>query len=298
VEDFINDRSVNSLLHILKLLKQFDQKALFFITGNMSEKLIHFPKIMSMLEEHEIGYHSTSHSVHPNIFEYTDVENYQQAYKTSLERETSHINPTSGQIEGIGGIEQLRTAFPNKNIDCFRAPGFSWSPPHLEALTCLGLKFDFSAQISRLPISFKQITFYPLPRFVDSVPIRKLLYSMRKNDVIVLDFHPNNFVNQIWWDSFYFPKTNPKILHGVAARPENDVATMFAEFSNLLRTVNLMKKTRMIQLCNKATKVEKNLDPKKLNLQKVYKALAAWPIQRFNYEPRFIIAHLSTFFKP
>ena len=104
VEDFINDRSLDALHHILKLLRQRHLKGLFFITGHMAEKLARFPQVVDLLEEHEIGYHSTSHSVHPTIFEYTDVDDYQEAYRASLSREVSHINPLSGTIEGRGEI--------------------------------------------------------------------------------------------------------------------------------------------------------------------------------------------------
>ena len=38
-EDFINIQSIFSLYQILKILKKYNVKALFFITGHMSEKL-------------------------------------------------------------------------------------------------------------------------------------------------------------------------------------------------------------------------------------------------------------------
>ena len=63
-----------------------------------------YPELLDLLEKHEIGYHSSSHSVHPTIFEFTDVAKYDKAYQTSILRETSHINPLTGKIEGSGGI--------------------------------------------------------------------------------------------------------------------------------------------------------------------------------------------------
>ncbi len=80
----------------------------------MAEKLSDFPDTVELLSEHQIGYHSSSHSIHPTLFEFTDVESYEEAYQTSLIRETAHINPLTGEIEGSGGIQALQ-GFSPKN---------------------------------------------------------------------------------------------------------------------------------------------------------------------------------------
>ncbi|MEM2507148.1 MAG: polysaccharide deacetylase family protein, partial [Nitrososphaeria archaeon] len=89
VEDFINTNAIYSLLTLLRILNKYQMKAIFFITGHMAEKIANFPEIIDLLKNHEIGYHSSSHSVHPTIPEYTDVKSYEKAYEISIERETS-----------------------------------------------------------------------------------------------------------------------------------------------------------------------------------------------------------------
>lgn len=295
VEDFINTRSMDSLEHILKLLRQRHLKGLFFITGHMAEKLARFPEIVDLLEENEIGYHSTSHSVHPTIFEYTDVDNYQEAYCTSLSREVSHIDPISGTIEGRGGIELLRDLFSHKKIESFRAPGLSWSPPHLEALKYLGIKYDFSADISKIPVNYKGITFYPVPSFINSVPLRFFLQSIMKREVIVVDYHPDFFVNENWWDSIFLSGINPGRMYGVAPRRPDRVRRMLRRFDMLLRIVYLLSKMEIIESCKEAAKSEIELVPSEIDVEKVYRMIASWPTKQFNYEPRFIRSHLSHF---
>lgn len=113
-EDFISGNSVPGLHNILEQLKKYEITAFFFITGNMAEKLSNFPATVNLLREHQIGYHSSGHSIHPTIFEFTDVKSYDQAYQNSLIRETAHINPLTGAIEGSGGVKALRTLFPEK----------------------------------------------------------------------------------------------------------------------------------------------------------------------------------------
>ena len=297
VEDFINDRSLDALYHVLKFLAQCRQKALFFITGHMAEKLSRFPRIVDLLEEHEIGYHSTSHSVHPNIFEYTDIESYEDAYQTSLSREVAHINPLSGTIEGRGGIETLRDVFSSKRIEAFRAPGFSWSPPHLEAVRQLGIKYDFSTNISKPPIKYRGINFFPFPSFIDSVPLRGLLRSVMKKEVAVLDFHPNFIVNKYWWDSAFFSSRNPEKTSGVSPRTANQVRNMFRKFAKLLRTIQLLKKLKIVDSRGELEESEIELDLTKISITKVYSKITLWPMKQFNYKPRFISSHLSHFFE-
>src|ERR1700690_4116449 len=97
-EDFISENSVSSLHFILELMKKHELRGLFFITGHMAEHLFNFPDSVALLNEHQIGFHSSSHSVRPRIFEFTDVRSYQEAYQVSLLRETSHVNPLTGAV--------------------------------------------------------------------------------------------------------------------------------------------------------------------------------------------------------
>jgi hypothetical protein len=95
----------------LIILENHGLNALFFISGHMAEKLSLFPSTVSLLNKHQIGYHSSSHSVHPTIFEFTDIEDYDEAYRASLERETAHINPL---LKGRAGFDRFKIFFPKK----------------------------------------------------------------------------------------------------------------------------------------------------------------------------------------
>jgi peptidoglycan/xylan/chitin deacetylase (PgdA/CDA1 family) len=297
VEDFINDRSIEAIDYILRLLNKHHQKAIFFVTGHMAEKLQDFPIIIQMLRKHEIGYHSTSHSVHPTIFEYTDIKDYQRAYQISLDREVAHINPLSGAIEGRGGIEAVRNIFSGKKIESFRAPGFSWSPPHLEALKQLGIKYDFSTAIADRPVKYKEITFFPLPLFIDSILIRSLFYEITQREVIIIDFHPNYMVNKDWWDSTFFAGSNPSRLVGVTPRSMDCVKRKFLRLNWLLEFLDILNKSKIIKPFGEVVHSKLECEPAKIDLEKVYRILAKWPKEQFNYEPRSLHSHLLHFFE-
>ena len=96
MEDFAELDTLKSFYRILKLLEKYDLHALFFITGNLIENIHKDKEIFNLLEKHEIGFHSSSHSIKPRIFEYTDLPDYDEAIKVSIERETSKINKFTG----------------------------------------------------------------------------------------------------------------------------------------------------------------------------------------------------------
>jgi peptidoglycan/xylan/chitin deacetylase (PgdA/CDA1 family) len=294
----MSENSIPALHKILENLKKRDLKALFFITGHMAEKLYNFPIIVDLLNEHQIGYHTSSHSVHPTIFEFTDVKNYEEAYKTSLQRETAHINPLTGEVEGQGGIHALRNLFPTKQIVAFRAPGHCWSPPHLEALKSLGISYDFSTNLSLQPISYKDLTFYPYPMIGhwQGTPseYRLLLISLR-HSTTVLTIHPSLLVNQHEWDLIYW-KSNPNRLSQPPARSHAETVSLFHRFDLLLRQIRNLQKMHFIEVTPALKKPKKTLSPTRIDAEKCYQTSMRWATKQ-KYKPKFLHYHFLKFFE-
>jgi hypothetical protein len=306
VEDFISDNSVPALHRILQLMKKNGVTGLFFITGNMAEKLSHFPETVDLLSDHQIGYHSSSHSTYPRIFEFTDTEDYNDAYQTSLIRETANINPLTGEIQGSGGLKTLRALFPKKSIVAFRAPGYCWSPPHLEALKSLGITHDFSTLLSADPVSFHKITFYPFPMRPSSWEggIREHMSLQRmilNQHVIVLTIHPSTMVNQTDWDLIYYPqythlKPNPERLLPAICKTPDEITHGFHRFDLLLKhlkslvTMNILKVTPPLHPANKSVSIES------VDLMKCYEKSIMWS-GGFQYKPKFQYDHFTKFFE-
>ena len=299
IEDFISENSIFSLQKTLESLKKHDLTALFFITGHMGELLRNFPSIADLLVEFEIGYHSSSHSVHPIIIEYTDIEDYKEAYRVSLERETSHINPLTGETEGRGGIRILRELFPSKRIEAYRAPTNCWSPPHLEALRDLGIKFDCSASISSVPVHYKGVTFYPRQILGDWhgnwSDYQLFLISILKNKTTVTGFHPSLFVNKNEWDTIYF-KGNPKRLLPPTPRTPEEIEHLFHTFDLFLARVKLLQKIGLIEATSHLTKAEKMLVIDEKLADRCYEQSVKGARKWFNYKPRFLHDHFCKFF--
>lgn len=265
----------------------------------MGELLRNFPSIVELLVEFEIGYHSSSHSVHPILIEYTDIEDYKEAYRISLERETSHINPLTGEMKGKGGIHVLHELFPSKRIEAYRAPTNCWSPPHLEALRDLGIKFDFSTSISPVPVHYKGITFYPRQILGDWhgnwSDYKLFLTSILKNKITVTGFHPNLFVNKNDWDTIYL-KGNPKRLLPPTPRTPKEIENLFRAFDLFLTRVKLLQKMGLIEVTSRLTKAEKMLVVDEKLAERCYEQSVKGARKWFSYEPSVLRKHFYKFF--
>jgi hypothetical protein len=285
---------------ILKILEKYSLKAIFFITGHMAEKISSFPDILEALKNHEIGFHSSSHSVHPTIPEYTDTPNYDEAYEIALERETSHINPISGKIEGEGGIHVLQDLFHPQKIQAFRAPGMCWTPPHLEALNSLGIKYDFSSALTLSePVLYKGITFCPFTLIQHwngtTYDYECLTHSILRHKITVFDLHPTLLVNQVEWDSIYY-KGNPKTLSTVPKRTQKETTFLFNKFELLIKRIKFLHKAKLMDANPTFNTSNKNLTITKRQVDRCYENSMQWPIKRFNYHPKFIKKHFHEFF--
>jgi len=298
-EDFINGEVLTALYDVLKLLKKYDLKGLFFITGSVAEKVACYPKILELLKTHEIGYHSSSHSVKPGIFEYTDIKNYEEAVEISMKRETSCIDPFTGSIKGEGGILLLRQIFPEKKITSFRAPFFCWSPPHLEALKELGFRFDFSTSICNVPVLHKGITIMPYPIMIDLISgkfyviIKKILSE--KFPVFVL--HPSRMIFK-QGEPFYRQYNNSFHPIQIKKRTRTLIKFKFSELELFLSGLCSLQRNGLIKVKNSLEESKNPLDLERVDISKVYEKSVCSSEKFFGYKPKFLLSHFYHFLGP
>ena len=271
-EDFRNPKSLTALANILKTLNRHNLRGLFFITAEMAETIAKNHLILRLLEDHYVGYHSNAHYVRPAIPQFTDVESYDEAVKISLIRETSRINPLTGEPEGEGGIKILREIFTNHNITAFRAPGHIWTPPHLNALQKLGIKFDFSAKIFQNNVQYhnaaiyKGVCFCPFPKSMES-RLAHLLYILFRRKKLCLETHEWAYINSD------FKKLN-----------------LMLEYLARLQRLGLV---RVVPLPDGGIEITNFT---KSDILKTYYASIRYPRWRLNYKPRYLLSHFFHFF--
>ncbi|MBS7637987.1 polysaccharide deacetylase family protein [Candidatus Bathyarchaeota archaeon] len=313
IEDFINPVSAKALEKILILLKRYSLRAIFFVTGYLTEKLQSLPSLVERLEEHEIGYHSSSHSVRPTIPEYTDTNSYYTAVKTSLDRETSYINPLTGEIEGSGGIYAVREMFSNKEVTAFRSPGFCWTPPHIEALKELGIKYDFSSGIYGIRAStdevyeFKGLKFFPYPIHITgqiilsldrcSYYLTKLLLKTMKRKITCLYGHEWELVLKKPWDSIY-KLSNPRKLYRTDMLEASKTIKNLFYFEIVLRSIKRLVDLNLIDITTELEKIDfKKINSKNIDVLKTYSKAMEWRINTLNYKPKNLSKHFYKYLK-
>lgn len=271
----------------------------------MAERLSNSPETVELLDDHQIGYHSSGHSIHPTLFEFTDVESYEEAYQTSLIRERAHIDPLTGLMEGPGGIHALQALFPRKQIVAYRAPGYCWSPPHLDALKTFGISFDFSTNMSVAAIRHRGITFYPFPILLANWQggTREHFYLQRvtlKREISVLTIHPSTMVNRLDWDLIYYPKcnnlkVNPTNLTGSPERTPSQIASIYNRFDLLLTHLGTLQKLNFLTITPELKTTNKSLCPTVPDVDRYYEMSIKWA-KGFGYKPKFLHNHFTRFF--
>jgi len=308
-EDFMDVNTLKALQGILKLLEKYRLRALFLITGSVAERIVKDLEIAKLLNEHEIGFHSSSHSTKPRILEYIDVPDYKEAVNISVLRESSRIDPITGEIIGKGGILLLRELFVDKRIESFRAPFNCFLPPHIEGLRDLGVRFVFSGSFSREPVSYKGITFYPEAMFIDDL-ISKFAYfnhlektfsspiisSAKGEKTVVFALHPSRMIYNKAQSSKAFFK-NPMRPLKVKKYTALKRTFNFEVFKLLLFTLSKLQKKGFIDVTPKMDASRKQLNPNEAIIEKNLKRCSCIAQRLFGYKPKFISSHYYYFFE-
>jgi len=294
VEDWIDDGVVPALDRILNLLCEFSFPGFFFITGDMAEKLSLHPDIVEKLTAHEIGFHTSSHSTRPMLTEYTDIPDYDEAVDVSIERDTSKIDYWSGEIRGVGGLNALKDLFPGKEITAYRGPGYSWSGPHMEALSRLGIEFDFTAQFGDTKVLHRGLTFHPEPiEYLENLTkknIQDVVEKTKNADVSILSLHPNQYAVAGFWDTIFY-KGNPEVLTQQTPLADTEAERRFSLLSDFLKELQILEETEVIEIQDKLKRAKEKISPDDLDLENVYDMSIWWPKEYFSYEPTHLRGH-------
>jgi hypothetical protein len=173
----------------------------------------------------------------------------------------------------------------------------------LEALTKLGIKYDFSTRLKTGPSFYKGIQFYPFPIVLcppDGYPfnLRTLARSLRmilSNGTAVLLLHPTSLINKEYWDSIYF-QGNPKVVVPAKDRNEQEQRHQIKEFALFVKRISSLKKAGLIEVTPPFRNASKCLKPTRELVNKIYLDSLQWGIENFDCKPRFLYSHYLYFF--
>ena len=293
-EDSLDGHSLMCLHRSLDMLDEYDFKGIFFIAATVAKQIRTYPKLVRQLSQHRIGYHSASHSRSLPIIHCTDVPDYGLAVENSTRSESSEADP----ISQTHNLQILSEVFPRNVIDCFRAPFLVWTPPYLEALRTLGIRFDFSSYMSDTPVTFKGITFYPGPITIDdtlatfitkadprSTP-KLTLGQLFQRSVSVLHFHPSSLLFHRYLHS----------RKGNRFRGQIQVKLAISMLHLLLKRIDILRRNNLVEVTSSLSQGWPVLKPEEIDIGRVYWLGVKNAVTHFNYQPRFVRGHFMHFF--
>jgi hypothetical protein len=218
-EDYILPQSDDAAKRLAVFLTQQGIKATFKMVGEKARVLERRGRrdVIGALAQHEIGYHTNTHSQHPTPAEYEAALDWSDGVEEFTRRERA-------------GFEDVRRIF-GQTPTCYGQPGTSWAPQAFPALKKWGVKV-YLDEGSQVGLDGKPFWYGGLLNIFNTAEGSKLrpnqdwsnldeararfqefylrLTSRREGGIISLGFHPCEFVQREFWDGVNFARgANP-----------------------------------------------------------------------------------------
>jgi len=221
-EDYILPQSDDAAKRLAVFLTQQGIRATFKLVGEKARTLERRGRrdVIGALAQHEIGYHSDTHSQHPAVAEYEALLDWDSGMDEFTRRERQ-------------GYDDVRRIF-GQTPTCYGQPGSSWAPQSFPALKKWGVKvyLDEGSQVgldgkpfwyggllnifnmrerSQLRASQDWSNLAEVRARFQEFYLR--MTSRREGGIISLYYHPCEFVHREFWDGVNF-------AHGANPPPE------------------------------------------------------------------------------
>jgi len=157
--------------------------------------------VIDALKRHEIAFHSTWHSRHPNPAEYMDPLGWEDGVAEHFRREEEGVR----LVKEMFGVDRLGAAVP---------PGSSWAPQGIYAYTAMGIPIFAGSSLSRRsgePVWFVNSIQLPYNRYLDPLchagdvdAMRKVLDEHRSDEMLITCNHPTILRHSEFVDALNF----------------------------------------------------------------------------------------------
>lgn len=109
-EDFTSSYAANGVLDAAEMLRAEGIRGCFCIVGLLARQLAAWGRtdVLEALKYHEIDFHTYGHTLHPTIAEYTDCEDFTQAYNEVMRQETEGL----AYVKAATGVNHVFAAVP------------------------------------------------------------------------------------------------------------------------------------------------------------------------------------------
>jgi hypothetical protein len=217
-EDYILPPSDDAAKKLAEFLTAEGVHATFKVVGEKARTLERRGRkdVIDALRQHDIGYHSNTHSQHPTPAEYESVLDWESGVEEFTRRERP-------------GFEDVHKIF-GKTPCCYGQPGSSWAPQSFGALHNWGVGL-YLDEASHVGLNGKPFWYGGLLNIFNTVEGQELrpndnwdnlerskanfrefyarMSSERHGGLISLYFHPCEFIHQWFWDMNFAHGANP-----------------------------------------------------------------------------------------
>ena len=208
-EDFIQPRSADAIRDIANILSAEGVRGHFAMIGYLGKKLVDWRRmdVLDALKPHFVGTQTLYHSLHPNITEATDIEDFDAAYLYAMDEESRGI----GMLQAATGKEKMWCSVLPGNGNTIVAmylyadlgiPFFGGGTGMYEDVSNCGdiwycnqrhLTYAYSLQLEKL-----------IPNYPESCDVDKELDQLSKQKVVTLYMHPHMVVCTKHWDWVFY----------------------------------------------------------------------------------------------
>lgn len=241
-EDFTCPRNAEGVLALAKILEEEGIKGHFIIIAEYAKALREWGRtdVIEAMKRHYIGTHTRYHSVHPDILEISDGEDYEAAYKRVYAQESEAV----AIIKDVFGIDKVWAAVPP--VDCVSYVamrvysdmgipfymGADAFPDTGKVIAYGGMRF---VPYACRPERFQREASYPLHWPEDA---NGFFDELAHHHRFCVNVHPNKVYSTEFWDALNYMKGNlvkwgewiqPK------ERPPEEAKEYLSVYRNVLR---------------------------------------------------------------
>ena len=204
-EDFIQPRSADAIRDIANILSSEGVRGHFAMIGYLGKKLVDWRRVdvLDALKPHLIGTQTLYHSLHPNITESTDIEDYAKAREIAFEEECRGI----GMLQAATGKDKMWCAVLPGNGNTIVAmylyadlgiPFFGGGTGMYEDETKCGDIWYCNQRHLTYAYSFRLESL--IPNYLEPRDADRALDEFAKQKVVTFYMHPHMVVCKQHWD--------------------------------------------------------------------------------------------------
>lgn len=244
-EDYVNDNAADGILRAARLLRSEGIKGDFNIVGRLAVKLKEWGRndIIEELKMHQINNHSLAHSYHPTVNEYTDIEDFDEAFSEFLrqERESERL------IESVFGKQTFPAAVAAGTNNSYVAHyGYSllgsrvYPGDRVGGLPLCDGKTGRTANCMNIWCTDSNTALEELLFSADEETLKSLLEEIKKTkSLYIFAHHPNMAYCTVFWDKLNFDGRNTPEDEWVKSplRTENEIEKFYENFALLIKLI-------------------------------------------------------------